>query len=232
MKKKLIVLTGAGMSAESGLKTFRDMGGLWESYRVEDVATPEAWAVDPQLVLDFYNERRRQAFKAEPNPGHKALAELEAYFDVSIITQNVDALHEKAGSSHVLHLHGELCKVRSIKNPDLVYDIGGEAIQWGDLAGDGGQLRPHIVWFGEMVPMIEPAAELCLDADIFVVVGTSLQVYPAAGLVGYVREEVPKFVVDPHLPDYRFKVTNVTFVQEPAAYGLPLLAERLKAEYR
>jgi len=232
MKKKLVVLSGAGMSAESGLKTFRDMGGLWETYRVEEVATPEAWARNPQLVLDFYNVRRRQAFEAKPNAGHMALAELEDAFEVQIITQNVDSLHEKAGSSRVLHLHGELSKVRSVSNPELIYDIGGEAVQWGDLAGDGGQLRPHIVWFGEMVPMIEPAADICLNADIFVVVGTSLQVYPAAGLVDYAGEKVPKFVVDPHLPDYRFDVKNVEFIQKSAAEGLPLLAKRLKAQYR
>lgn len=231
MKRKLVVLSGAGMSAESGLKTFRDMGGLWETYRIEDVATPEAWARNPQLVLDFYNERRRQAFEAAPNAGHKALAELEDYFDVRIITQNVDALHEKAGSSHVLHLHGELSKVRSVKNPELIYDQGAGPVFLGDLAEDGGQLRPHIVWFGEMVPMIDPAADLCLNADIFVVVGTSLQVYPAAGLVEYVGTDVPKFVIDPHLPDYRFNVKNVEFIQESAAVGLPALAERLKARY-
>lgn len=231
MKKKLVVLSGAGISAESGLKTFRDMGGLWETYRLEDVATPEAWERNPQLVLDFYNERRHQAFTAVPNAGHKALAALEDCFDVRIITQNVDALHEKAGSSRVLHLHGELSKVRSVTNPGLVYDIGGDAIQWGDRADDGGQLRPHIVWFGEMVPMIEPAADLCLNADIFVVAGTSLQVYPAAGLVGYVGEEVPKFVIDPHKPDYRFNIKNTEFIRESAAVALPVLAERLRTLY-
>lgn len=231
MKRKLVVLSGAGMSAESGLKTFRDMGGLWETYRVEDVATPEAWAANPEIVLDFYNQRRKQAFEAKPNAGHLALAALEEYFEVKIITQNVDALHEKAGSTNVLHLHGELSKVRSVKDPELVYDIGAAAIHLGDLADDGGQLRPHIVWFGEMVPMIEPAADLCLNADIFVVVGTSLQVYPAAGLVGYVGVVVPKFVVDPHLPDYPFNVKNVEFIRESAAEGLPALAERLKVGY-
>lgn len=231
MKKKLVVLSGAGMSAESGLKTFRDMGGLWETYRIEEVATPEAWERNPQLVLDFYNERRKQAFEAEPNPGHKALAALEEYFDVRIITQNVDALHEKAGSTRVLHLHGELSKVRSVKNPGRVYDIGADPVHWGDLADDGGQLRPHIVWFGEMVPMIDPAADLCLNADIFVVVGTSLQVYPAAGLVGYVGVDVPKFVIDPHTPDYPFNVRNVQFIGESAATGLPELARKLVADY-
>lgn len=231
MKKKLVVLTGAGMSAESGLKTFRDMGGLWESFRIEDVATPEAWNANPQLVLDFYNQRRKQAFNAIPNRGHEVLAELEEYFDVQIITQNVDGLHEKAGSTNVLHLHGELSKVRSVKNSGLVYDIGGDEIQLGDLADDGGQLRPHIVWFGEAVPLIEAAADICLNADIFIVVGTSLQVYPAAGLVDYVDQNVSKFVVDPHTPEYRFSIKNVEFIQESAVQGLPKLAERLKLKF-
>jgi NAD-dependent deacetylase len=229
MEKKLVVLSGAGMSAESGLKTFRDMGGLWENYRVEDVASPEGWAVNPEVVLDFYNQRRKQAFEAQPNLGHEILAELEEYFDVQIITQNVDGLHEKAGSTNVLHLHGELSKVRSVKNSELIYDIGPAAIQLGDLADDGAQLRPHIVWFGEMVPLIDAAANICLNADIFIVVGTSLQVYPAAGLVGYVGQNIPKFVIDPHTPDYRFNIKNVEFIQESAAVGLPVLAERLRA---
>jgi NAD-dependent deacetylase len=228
MKKKLVVLSGAGMSAESGLKTFRDMGGLWENYRLEDVASPEGWAANPEVVLDFYNQRRKQAFEAQPNRGHEILAELEEYFDVQIITQNVDGLHEKAGSTSVLHLHGELSKVRSVKNAELIYDIGADVIELGDLADDGAQLRPHIVWFGEMVPLIDAAADICLNADIFIVVGTSLQVYPAAGLVGYVGQNIPKFVIDPHTPDYRFNIKNVEFIQESAAVGLPVLAERLK----
>ena len=229
MKKKLVVLTGAGMSAESGLKTFRDMGGLWENYRVEDVASPEGWAANPEVVLDFYNQRRKQAFEAKPNRGHEVLAELQEYFDVQIITQTVDGLHEKAGSGNVLHLHGELSKVRSVKDTSLIYDIGGGEIQLGDLADDGAQLRPHIVWFGEMVPLIETAADICLNADIFIVVGTSLQVYPAAGLVGYVGQNIPKFVIDPQTPDYRFTIKNVEFIQESAVQGLPKLAERLIA---
>lgn len=228
MKKKLVVLSGAGMSAESGLRTFRDMGGLWENYRVEDVASPEGWAANPEVVLDFYNQRRKQAFEAQPNRGHEVLAELEEYFDVQIITQNVDGLHEKAGSTNVLHLHGELSKVRSVKNAELIYDIGADAIELGDLADDGAPLRPHIVWFGEMVPLIDAAADICLNADIFIVVGTSLQVYPAAGLVGYVGQNIPKFVIDPHTPDYRFNIKNLEFIQESAAVGLPVLAERLK----
>lgn len=227
MRKKLVVLTGAGMSAESGLKTFRDSNGLWENYRIEDVATPEGWAKNPQIVLDFYNERRKQAAEAQPNRGHQILAELEEYFDVQIITQNVDGLHEKAGSTNVLHLHGELSKVRSVKNQDLVYEIGGKSIELGETAEDGGQLRPYIVWFGEMVPMIEIAADICLNAEIFIVVGTSLQVYPAAGLVGYVGMEVQKYVVDPSLPNYSFSTKNVEFIQKTAVDGLEDLKGRL-----
>jgi NAD-dependent deacetylase len=227
MKKKLVVLTGAGMSAESGLKTFRDTNGLWENYRIEDVATPEAWAKNPQIVLDFYNERRKQAAEAVPNRGHQILAELEKCFEVQIVTQNVDGLHEKAGSTKVLHLHGELSKVRSIKNQYLVYEIGAKSIKLGDKAEDGGQLRPHIVWFGEMVPMIEMAADICLSAEIFIVVGTSLQVYPAAGLVGYVGNHVSKYVVDPSLPNYSFSTKNVVFIQKTAVEGLEELKEKL-----
>jgi NAD-dependent deacetylase len=227
MKKKLVVLTGAGMSAESGLKTFRDTNGLWENYKIEDVATPEGWAKNPQIVLDFYNERRKQAAEAKPNRGHEILAELEKYFDVQIVTQNVDGLHEKAGSTNVLHLHGELSKVRSVKNEDLVYEIGEKSIEIGETAEDGGQLRPHIVWFGEMVPMIEIAADICLNAELFIVVGTSLQVYPAAGLVGYVGDEVPKYVVDPSLPNYSFSTKNVEFIQKAAVAGLEELKEIL-----
>ncbi|MCP9767607.1 NAD-dependent deacylase [Lacihabitans sp. LS3-19] len=227
MKKKLVVLTGAGMSAESGLKTFRDMGGLWENYAIEEVATPEGWKRNPQLVLDFYNERRKQAFEAKPNRGHEILAELEEHFDVRIITQNVDGLHEKAGSSNVLHLHGELSKVRSEKTESLVFDIGDKAIQLGEIAEDGSQLRPHIVWFGEMVPLIKTAADLCLNADIFIVIGTSLQVYPAAGLIGYVEIDVPKFVVDPSTPNYSFNTKNVEFIQKTAVEGMEELKPRL-----
>lgn len=227
MKKNLVVLSGAGISAESGLKTFRDMGGLWEQYRIEDVATSEAWAKNPELVLEFYNERRKQAAAAKPNAGHLALARLEKHFNVKIITQNVDSLHEKAGSTDVLHLHGELSKVRSEKDESVIYEIGGGAIKLGDLAEDGGQLRPHIVWFGEAVPMMDLAANYCLNADIFILVGTSLQVYPAAGLVGYVGNDVPKFVVDPNENEYIFSKNKVEFIRKTAAEGLPKLAERL-----
>lgn len=227
MKKKLVVLTGAGISAESGLKTFRDSDGLWENFNVEDVATIDGWHRNPALVQEFYNKRRAQAFTAEPNAGHFALAELEKHFDVRIITQNVDNLHEKAGSTNVMHLHGELSKVRSVKDENLIYEIGAKAIEMGELAEDGGQLRPHIVWFGEMVPMIEPAADLCLNADIFVVVGTSMQVYPAAGLIGFVSDEAPKYIIDPNSPEVSSQYKNVSFITETATVGVPALAEIL-----
>ncbi|WP_435355065.1 SIR2 family NAD-dependent protein deacylase [Emticicia sp. SJ17W-69] len=232
MKKKLVVLTGAGISAESGIMTFRDAGGLWENHSIEDVATPEGWRRNPALVQKFYNERRAKAFEAQPNAGHKALVDLEKYFDVRIITQNVDNLHEKAGSCNVLHLHGELTKVRSIKNEDLIYDVGDKAIQMGDLAEDGGQLRPHIVWFGEMVPMIEVATDLCLNADIFVVVGTSMQVYPAAGVIGFVADEAPKFIIDPNSPEVSSQYKNVHFIKETATIGVPKLADMLINQYQ
>jgi NAD-dependent deacetylase len=229
--KKIVVLTGAGISAESGLRTFRDSGGLWENYAIEDVATPEGWAKNPELVLEFYNQRRKSAMEALPNAGHLALVELEQHFDVTIITQNVDSLHEKAGSLEVIHLHGELSKVRSVKNPLLISDIGGESIQLGDLAEDGGQLRPHIVWFGEMVPLIETAAAICSEADIFIVVGTSMQVYPAAGLIQYVPMNAPKFIVDPVIPDMSFQYKKMTYITDTATAGLPPLARRLITEY-
>ena len=227
MKKKLVVLTGAGISAESGLMTFRDAGGLWENHRIKDVATPEGWQRNPAFVQKFYNDRRAKACEAIPNAGHQALADLEKYFDVQIITQNVDNLHEKAGSTNVLHLHGELTKVRSVKNEHLIYDIGAKAIEMGDLAEDGGQFRPHIVWFGEMVPMIEIATDLCSNADIFVVVGTSMQVYPAAGLIGFVADEAPKFIIDPNSPEVSSQYKNVHFITETATIGIPQLVEIL-----
>lgn len=231
MKKKLVVLTGAGISAESGIMTFRDAGGLWENHSIEDVATPQGWHKNPDLVLQFYNERRAKSAESKPNAGHLALAALEKYFDVRIITQNVDDLHEKAGSTNVMHLHGELSKVRSVKNENLIYDIGSKYIEIGDLAEDGGQLRPHIVWFGEMVPMIEPAADLCLNADIFVVIGTSMQVYPAAGLIGYVSDDAPKYIIDPDMPAVSNLNKNLTFISETATVGVPQLAQKLIGEF-
>lgn len=224
------MLSGAGISAESGLKTFRDHDGLWEGYRVEDVATPEAWQRNPKLVLDFYNERRKAGIDAKPNEGHKVLADLQKHFDVQIITQNVDNLHEQAGSKKVLHLHGEMFKSRSTRNPDLVYDMAGWELNIGDRCELGSQLRPHIVWFGEAVPMIEPAVELSAEADIFVVVGTSLAVYPAASLVYYVAPKVPVFVVDPKIPDVQTR-PNWEFIVEKATIGLEILKQKLLAEY-
>lgn len=222
--KTIIVLSGAGISADSGLKTFRDSDGLWETYHVEDVATPEAWHRDPELVLRFYNERRRQVREARPNAAHLALVELEKWYQVHIITQNVDDLHERAGSTNILHLHGEITKVRSTRT-EQVYPCLGD-IGLGDCCPDGGQLRPHIVWFGEMVPMIEPAAGLCMQADILLVVGTSLQVYPAAGLVNYVPSAAPKYVIDPKPNSFTVE-RNVHFIAERAADGVPRLVHKL-----
>ncbi len=196
MKKKLVVLTGAGISAESGIKTFRDSDGLWEGHNVMDVATPEGWRKNPALVLDFYNQRRKQLKEVQPNLGHQILAELENEFDVYIITQNVDDLHERAGSTNVLHLHGELLKVRSTKNPNYILDWQ-EDLNFGDLDENKNQLRPHIVWFGEEVPALDEAITLTQSADYFAVIGTSLQVYPAAGLIDFTHPETPVFYIDP-----------------------------------
>lgn len=227
--KKLVVLSGAGISAESGIKTFRDSDGLWENHRVEDVATPEAWRRNQPLVLDFYNERRKQALSVEPNAGHTILKDLEQYFEVTIITQNVDHLHEKAGSSHVVHLHGELFKSRSTRNPNLVYDMEGWELKTGDFCPEGSQLRPHIVWFGEEVPMMTEAIHITEQADIFVVIGTSLAVYPAAGLVYYVQKGTPIYLIDPAKPDITF-TKNMTFIQEKATVGAKILYDKLLNE--
>ena len=217
--KKVVVLTGAGISAESGLKTFRDANGLWEGHDVTKVASPEGWKQDPKLVLDFYNKRRKQALAAEPNDGHLALVELEKYFKTIIITQNVDSLHEKAKSTNIIHLHGELFKSRSISDESLVYDINGWELNWGDQCELGSQLRPHIVWFGELVPMMENAVKECAEADIFIVIGTSLEVYPAASLINYVAPKIPKYVVDPNAPKIS-GVANLNFFNEPASTGV------------
>ncbi len=224
MTEKIVVLTGAGISAESGISTFRDSDGLWEHYRVEDVATHEAYERNPELVLDFYNQRRRQLFDAQPNEAHRQLVRLEQRYDVQIVTQNIDDLHERAGSKHVLHLHGELTKGRSDVHPDMIVDIGRRDIKLGDLAPDGTQLRPHIVWFGEAVPNIEPAAELCEQADIFIVVGTSMAVYPAAGLIHYVPRSARCYVVDPkEVPVSR----QVIFIKDVATRGVTQLVNNL-----
>jgi NAD-dependent deacetylase len=223
----LVALTGAGVSAESGIRTFRDTNGLWEEHRIEDVATPEAFARNPALVLDFYNKRRAQAREVAPNAAHLALAGFEEApgWTVSIITQNVDDLHERAGSSQVLHLHGMLRQMRSVKDENTVYDCPGD-IAVGDLAPDGGQLRPHIVWFGEMVPAIEEAAELVATADALLVVGTSLQVYPAAGLLHYAPANCPVYVIDPHQPEVSGR-RGVRYVAEPAGIGVPQVLREL-----
>lgn len=224
--KKLVVLTGAGMSAESGIKTFRDSGGLWEEYEVTEVATPMAWHKNRDLVLRFYNERRRQLESCKPNDGHRGLAALEKYFDVQIITQNVDDLHERAGSTKILHLHGELTKARSTSDKNLIYDIGYIDINPGDLCEKGSQLRPHIVWFGEDVPMMDEAVRLTAEAEIFVVVGSSLNVYPAAGLINYAPKNASLWLIDPNdvaVPDYM----NVEVIKEGASKGVEVLRGRL-----
>jgi len=226
-KKKIVVLTGAGISAESGLKTFRDSDGLWEGYNVEDVATPRAWRRDPQLVLDFYNLRRKNVAEANPNAAHIGLAELENDFDVHIITQNIDDLHERAGSTKVLHLHGEIFKMRSERDEMLVKEIRGD-INLGDCAEDGCQYRPNIVWFEEPVPKIEEAIPIVHTAEIFVVVGSSLVVYPAAGLVNYARWEIPKFIIDKKIP-YTSSVYNLTTIEKPATEGVEELQKLLNA---
>ena len=226
--KKLDVLTGAGMSAESGISTFRDSGGLWEKYKVEDVATPEAWYKNPALVLDFYNQRRKQLLASVPNAGHKTLAGLEKYFDIRIITQNVDNLHELAGSTKVLHLHGELLKVRSTGPGQEVFDVDlkNPEINLGNLCPKGFQLRPHIVWFGEAVPEIENAIQITEQADIFVVIGTSMQVYPAASLINYVKSGTPVYLIDPH--EIEYLPAHITLIQKGASEGLEDLKKILK----
>jgi len=228
--KKMVVLTGAGISAESGISTFRDSGGLWEGHDVMEVASPEGWRKNTELVLNFYNQRRKKALEVKPNNAHLILAEMEKYFDVTIITQNVDDLHEQGGSSKVIHLHGELFKSRSTLDPELVYDIEGWEIKLGDKCEKGSQLRPHIVWFGEMVPMMEHAVEETLTAEIFLVVGTSLQVYPAAGLLEYVEKDVPKFVVDPNMPTM-IPLDNLFLIKEKATEGMEQVKKQLLENY-
>jgi NAD-dependent protein deacetylases, SIR2 family len=215
--KTIVVFTGAGISAESGIQTFRDADGLWHNHRIEDVATPRAWKKNPQLVLDFYNQRRRNIKQALPNEAHIDLAQLEEQYDVHIITQNIDDLHERAGSKMVTHLHGEIFKMRSEKNESLVYPIFGD-IKIGDKAEDGAQLRPHIVWFEEAVPMMETAIDIAMAAEHFVVIGTSLQVYPAASLLHYIPEHIPITVIDKSLPSVHRK--NVTYIEQPATLGV------------
>jgi NAD-dependent deacetylase len=228
-KKRLVVFTGAGISAESGIKTFRDAGGLWEQYRIEDVATPEAWQKNPALVLDFYNQRRKQVMEAQPNAAHYLIAELQKKFDVQVVTQNIDNLHERAGSKQVLHLHGEIMKARSSVDPHLIYSLDTSEIKLGDLCRKGSQLRPHIVWFGEMVPEMDTANILATNAELFVVIGTSLNVYPAAGILNFVFPGVPKWLVDPG--DFNLDyVRNLKHIRQTAVNGAEILkAELLKA---
>ena len=224
--KKLVVLSGAGISAESGIPTFRDSDGLWEGFDVRQVATPEGWEENPELVLDFYNQRRKKALEVKPNRGHEILAELEELFEVTVVTQNVDDLHERAGSSNVIHLHGSLFESRSTKDERLVYAIEGWELNIGDMCEKGSQLRPNIVWFGEMVPLMDKAAQIAASADIFLVVGTSLSVYPAAGLINYVPYEALKYVVDPKLPT----ITNVPYlklIENKASSGMELVKKEL-----
>ncbi|WP_222984454.1 SIR2 family NAD-dependent protein deacylase [Flagellimonas meishanensis] len=225
-KKKIVVLTGAGMSAESGLKTFRDANGLWEGHDVMQVASPQGFAQNPELVLEFYNQRRRQLLEVSPNAGHLALVDLESHFDVSIVTQNVDNLHEQAGSSHVVHLHGELFKVRSTMDENYVLEWK-EDLVLGHVDKNGHQLRPHIVWFGEMVPMMDVAAEITQQADVLMIIGTSMQVYPAAGLIHYAPTEAPIYFVDPR-PNIRSSdFRNLTVIPKTAVEGVPTLVDRL-----
>lgn len=225
-KKRLVVLTGAGISAESGLKTFRDSDGLWEGYDIHEVATATAWRRNPSLVQEFYNMRRRGVKEAQPNAAHYALAELENDFDVHIITQNIDDLHERAGSTNILHLHGEIFKMRSEKNEELIYPVYDD-IKMGDTAEDGGQLRPHIVWFEEPVPKMEEAIMIAKQAEVFLIVGTSLVVYPAAGLVNYAPWQIPKFIVDKKVP-YTSLLYNLTAIEKGAGEGMKEVKELLK----
>lgn len=229
MKLNLVVLSGAGVSAESGLSTFRDHGGLWEKYKIEEVCTPEAWHKNPQLVLDFYNLRRRDLYKAEPNQGHLLIAELEKHFNVTVITQNVDDLHERAGSSQVIHLHGELKKVRSSIDESLVYEVSEDHpdTKLGDLCEKGSQIRPHIVWFGEAVPMIEDAANLVSKADILLIIGTSLNVYPAASLIRYARRGIPVYLIDPNDVNIQHQ-RNIYHIRRGASAGMKVLMQLLK----
>lgn len=222
----MVVLSGAGMSAESGLRTFRDNNGLWNNYRVEEVASPEAWEANMDLVLEFYNQRRRQLLDAEPNKAHLALVRLEEKYDVQIITQNVDDLHERAGSANILHLHGELKKVRSTADPSLVFEWEGWEMKRGDTCPKGSQLRPHIVWFGEAVPNISRAAELVTKADILLIIGTSMQVYPAAGLAHYAPVESKKYYIDPSAQDNRM-ISNLTTIQSKAGDAVPGIVDEL-----
>lgn len=226
---KVVVLTGAGVSAESGIPTFRGSDGLWENHKIEDVASPEGWRKNPAMVLEFYNARRRNILQAKPNAAHIALAELENYFETIIITQNIDDLHERAGSKNVLHLHGEILKSRSSINPELIYDCKGDIII-GNNCKQGSQLRPHIVWFGEEVPMLYAAAKICEEADILFIVGTSMVVYPAASLIQYIQSDTPVYIINPEatpLSNYY----NAEFILKNATEGVPIAIKKIKEKY-
>jgi len=227
--KRIVVLTGAGVSAESGIQTFRDGDGLWKKYRFEELASPQAWGRDPELVQEFYNWRRKIVWEAEPNPAHYALAKLEEKYNVQIITQNVDDLHERGGSSNILHLHGEIKKARSTIDPNLVYELDNWELKMGDKCEKGSQLRPHIVWFGEMVPMIQPATAIATTADIFIVVGTSMVVYPASSLIVYANPGIPKYYIDPKAFEVS-GVDNLNIIKKKAGEGVPELVGKLLAD--
>lgn len=230
--KKIVVFTGAGVSADSGLSTFRDADGLWANYRIEDVCTPEALVQNRALVIEFYNKRRKELLATEPNAAHYAIAKLEEHFDVEVVTQNVDDLHERAGSTRITHLHGELMKLRSQRNPDLIVPISGWEQGLDDRGEDGALLRPHIVFFGESVPMFDTATHIAAEADLMIVVGTSLAVYPAAMLVRYAKTGVPIYVIDPGTPDTAMIRNPLTHIKTRASVGMPELAERLIEEYK
>ncbi len=227
--KKIVILTGAGISAESGIQTFRDSGGLWEGYDVQEVATPEAWDRNPVLVQRFYNERRKNCREAQPNVAHTAIARLQEKYDVTVITQNIDDLHERGGAKKVIHLHGLITKSRSSADPDDLYDIDGDEIQMGEFAKDGSQKRPHVVWFGEDVPMIHTASGICYDADIFILCGTSMNVYPAAGLIKFVPFASPKYIIDPNLPSMG-DFGNMVKIEKVASIGMTELVDQLLAD--
>jgi NAD-dependent deacetylase len=230
-KKKLVVFSGAGMSAESGISTFRDSGGLWEKYKIEEVATFGAWQKNPDLVLDFYNQRRKQIMEVQPNLAHELVARLQDYYDVQVITQNIDNLHERAGSKKVLHLHGEIMKVRSTQDDSLVYELDVWELKKGDVCEKGFQLRPHIVWFGELVPEMDTASILSENADVFLTVGTSLNVYPAANLMNVVPSKTQKYLIDPG--DFRLEhVDNLTIIKNTAVKGMQTLFEKLTSEFK
>lgn len=226
--KRVVVLTGAGISAESGLRTFRDSDGLWEGYNIADVATPEAWAHNPELVQDFYNMRRKDVLNANPNAAHYALAKLEEKYNVTVITQNIDDLHERGGSTNVIHLHGIITRSQSSIDPELTYPIEGWELKMDEVCELGSPLRAHVVWFGEDVPMITKAAEICSKADIFILIGSSLAVYPAAGLINYVPNSVPKYIIDPNIPEVNRR--EVVKIKEKATAGVPILIEQLLSE--